>query len=120
VYLLKRVLQVIEQDRLIERTREAGAALLRYIKKLEKSYPEIVSNARGVGTLCAIDFPDTDTRNKIIDHLWSNGLAAQGSGERTLRFRPALIYTTSHAELTYDIMDDVLNKYRSDGVVSSF
>ena len=39
----------------------------------QKSYPEIVSNARGVGTLCAIDFPDTNTRNKIVDHLWSNG-----------------------------------------------
>lgn len=45
-------------------------------------------------------------------------MSAAGSGELTLRFRPALIYTEAHAGLTYDIIDEVLNKYKSDGAAS--
>ncbi|XP_065066407.1 4-aminobutyrate aminotransferase, mitochondrial-like [Rhopilema esculentum] len=120
VYLLKTVLATIKKDNLLQNTREAGAVLLDNIKKLQNAYPGLLSNARGIGTLCAVDLPNTEIRNKIVSMLWNNGLSIHGSGDTALRFRPALIYTSGHADLTRDIIDDVLNKYKSDGAVSSF
>lgn len=118
VSMLKTVLKAIEDDDLINRTKVAGKALLNRLHSLQSSYPGLVSNPRGLGTLCAIDFPNAETRNKIVHHLWSNGLAAHGCGDHSLRFRPALIYTDRHAELTYDIIDDTLNKLKSEGALS--
>lgn len=119
VFMLEAVINAIVEDKLIDRTIVAGNCLMGGLHKLQKAYPSLLSNTRGIGTLCAIDFPSTEVRNSIITALWTNGLASHGSGEKTLRFRPALVYTDRHADMTVDILDETLNQFLKNGQMSS-
>ena len=40
---------------------------------LQNKYPGLFSRARGVGTFCAIDCADPDTRTKFISRMKANG-----------------------------------------------
>ena len=48
------------------------------------------SNARGTGLMCAIDFADTATRDKVADEAYEMGMMILGCGRRSVRFRPPL------------------------------
>eukprot|EP00794_Sanderia_malayensis_P008864 gene8864-9813_t len=119
VHMLKAVVDAIEQDDLIERTKKAGDALMQGLHKLQAKYPSVLSNARGAGTFCAIDYPNTAIRNAVNRAQWGNGLANHGSGERSIRFRPSLIFSDAHAKLCLDIMEETLNQCIRDGKVPS-
>jgi L-lysine 6-transaminase len=58
----------------------------------------LVTNVRGKGLLTAFDFPDTATRNSFIDKGLENNIMYLGCGERTIRFRPALIIEKEHID----------------------
>jgi len=58
-----------------------------------------VTNARGAGLLAAIDLPDGDKRDAVINECRDQGLIILGCGDRTVRLRPALDVTHEEAEL---------------------
>src|SRR5262249_6757531 len=70
----RRYLQIIEEERLVEHAATVGAHLLAHLHSLQGAMPDVVSNARGRGLMCAIDLPDTDTRNRAIDKAYELGL----------------------------------------------
>jgi 4-aminobutyrate aminotransferase/(S)-3-amino-2-methylpropionate transaminase len=71
-------------------------------------YPSLVSNVRGVGTLLAFDSKDNTTINKLVHLLKQAGIESGSCGTRTLRFRPSLIFTPSHAAITLNILESTL------------
>ena len=89
-----RYLQIIEEERLVENAATVGAHLLDKLQALEHEMPDVMSNARGRGLMCAIDLPDTDTRNRVADRAYELGLMILGCGHRSLRFRPPLDITS--------------------------
>lgn len=40
---------------------------------VQSLYPGMMNNARGLGTLCAVDFPTTDVRNSVVIALRNRG-----------------------------------------------
>uniref|UniRef100_A0A5S6QGK5 Uncharacterized protein n=1 Tax=Trichuris muris TaxID=70415 RepID=A0A5S6QGK5_TRIMR len=106
--LLEGVLNTIKRDGLIENTRSTGALLLRELQSLEKKYPMIFNSARGLGTFCAITCCDAPTRNKIIARMRQRGVNLGGCGERSIRFRPALIFQSQHVDVVMSCFEDVL------------
>lgn len=94
---LEVILEVIERDHLLENTRITGALLLEGLRSLVARFPGIFSNARGVGTFAAIDARDGATRDRLIDAMRQRGLEVGGSGDRSIRFRPALVFAPRHA-----------------------
>jgi L-lysine 6-transaminase len=49
-----------------------------------------VSNARGLGGLCAIDLPTTELRNRVVKRCFAEHLIILACGQRSIRFRPFL------------------------------
>ena len=45
--------------------------------------------------MCAIDFPDATTRDKVADEAYEMGMMILGCGQRSVRFRPPLDVTAS-------------------------
>lgn len=86
----ERYLQIIEADRLVEHAAAAGTHLLAGLESLQADRPDIFSNARGTGLMCAIDFPDGATRDKVADEAYEMGMMILGCGKRSVRFRPTL------------------------------
>lgn len=89
------LLEIIHEEKLVEHTARAGEVLLSGLQELGNEFSPLVSNVRGRGLMCAIDLPTADTRNALRRELYVNGLVALGSGERSIRFRPALNISTN-------------------------
>ena len=93
-----RYLQIIEEERMVENAATVGAHLLGKLQALGHEMPDVISNARGRGLMCAIDLPDTETRNRVADKAYELGLMILGCGHRSLRFRPPLDITTAEID----------------------
>jgi 4-aminobutyrate aminotransferase/(S)-3-amino-2-methylpropionate transaminase len=96
---------VLVRDRLIEHTERVGATLVAGLETLAARHPAKLSEARGLGTFAAIDLPDAATRDRVVTALRQAGVEAGGSGDRSIRFRPALVFATRHAEEALDAVD---------------
>ncbi len=90
--------EVIDRDDLLANTARTGALLVAELEGLCARYPAVVAGARGVGTFAAIDGVDAAVRDRLIAGLRDRGVEAGGSGERSIRFRPALIFAPRHVE----------------------
>ena len=104
----QKYLEIIKEDDLIKNAKTEGQHLLEGIKKLEQKYPNIISNARGLGLMCAFDLPSSEIRDKLKAKLYNNGLVVIGCGELTIRFRPALVITSKEINKAIKIIDDTL------------
>jgi L-lysine 6-transaminase len=89
----QRYLEIMAEEKLVENATEVGAYLLSNLESMQKESPDLFSNARGLGLMCAIDFPDTETRRATREKCYELGLLILPCGERSLRFRPPLDVT---------------------------
>jgi L-lysine 6-transaminase len=83
-------LEVYEDELVVEYSAKLGEKLLNELRVLEDTFPALVSNSRGRGLFCALDLPDTETRDRLVKRLFENRLIMLGCGDRSIRFRPAL------------------------------
>ncbi len=91
----QRYLEIIEEDRLVEHAAVVGAELLKGLESLQAQRPGMLSNARGRGLMCAIDFPDGDVRAAVQGKAYELGMIILSCGTRSLRFRPPLDVTSA-------------------------
>lgn len=71
-----RILEVIESDAVFDRVEPLGKALPGCLQKLATAHPELVSNPRGRGLMCAFDLPTGPLRDEVV--------ARMAAGERGL------------------------------------
>jgi L-lysine 6-transaminase len=105
-----RVLEVIEEDRLLDNARDRGLELVRELEALQSEFPKLASNARGRGLFCAIDLPSTEARNSFIKRCFEARLLVLPGGNRTVRFRPALTVEETHVKLASERLRSVFAK----------
>lgn len=110
--ILEHTLDVVRSEGLAERAARVGEHLLSGLKGFEQRY-DILSAARGRGTFCAIDALDTNTRDKVVKSALSKGLLIGGCGEKSIRFRPSLIFSIAEADMALSILDDVMHNITS-------
>lgn len=85
-----KILEIIEEEKLIENARVIGERFLKGLEALTKDFPALTSNARGRGLLCALDLPDEKRRDDYLAKLRKNNLMAFAAGTKSVRFRPKL------------------------------
>lgn len=95
---LEVVVEVMERDNLLARVSDVGAYLVGALESLQARFPGVLSQARGVGTYAAIDVRDGPTRDRFVDRIRQRGVEMGGSGDRSIRFRPALILGRRHVD----------------------
>lgn len=87
----RRLLEIIERDRLFERAAALGEWFLAELRELGGRYPGVVSNVRGRGLMCAFDLPSHADRDWLLSVAREEErLLLLPSGPRSIRFRPAL------------------------------
>ncbi len=104
----QRILEIIEEDNLVENAAKVGEYLQKRLAELAKKYPTLVSNVRGKGLLCAFDLPTCKKRDKVRGTAYSKGLIVLSCGEKSIRFRPALIASNEDVDKAVAILDSVL------------
>jgi len=103
-----RALQIIESERLVENAARTGALFLEGLRALERSVPQ-VTNTRGRGLMLAFDLPDREARNAARQRFWDAGLATLACGQRSIRFRPPLVFGPAEVERALAILRTVLS-----------
>jgi L-lysine 6-transaminase len=104
----RRILEVVESERLVERAKALESVLLGLLRDLAAKH-EIVTDVRGRGLMCAFTLPDAETRDAVLTSLREDEhVLLLGCGTRSVRFRPAL--TVSEDELVAGVaaLDRVL------------
>ncbi len=89
----QRYLEIIAEERLVERAVSTGARLLKGLELLASERADVVSNPRGRGLMCAIEFRDAVTRDAAARKAYEFGMIILPCGEASLRFRPPLDVT---------------------------
>ncbi|MEX0610410.1 MAG: L-lysine 6-transaminase [Balneolaceae bacterium] len=99
-----RILEVIEEDNLVENAAEMGNYLLNRLESFADEH-EHFTNPRGKGLFCAIDLPNGQLRDKVINECVENGLMILSCGPNTVRFRPPLTITKEHLDEGLHILE---------------
>ena len=87
----QKYLEVIHEEKLIQNAQVQGERLLDGLNEIQDAHPDIISNTRGRGLMCALDLPNPDERDAFNKKLYNNGLIVLTCGEKTIRFRPPMI-----------------------------
>ena len=105
-----RYLEIIEEENLLSRVKEVGAFILGRLEALSERC-EHVTNVRGAGTMIACDVPTTKDRDAILDKAREAGVLVLGSGDNTLRLRPALDLNQEDAEIGVDLFSKAIESH---------
>jgi L-lysine 6-transaminase len=107
-----RFLEIIEEENLVENARIVGAHLLAELAKLEHEFPDLVSNTRGRGLMCALDLATAQERDLFRQKCYDKGLLILGCGDRSIRFRPPLNVTHEQIDEGMGIIREVVEEIR--------
>ena len=102
-------MHIIEQEFLVENAAKVGAYFLERLREVQQ-YEPMVSAVRGRGLFIAFDLPDAKTREKFWKGLFDLGVLTLRSGERSIRFRPALDLTAQIVDEAMDLMRQYCRK----------
>jgi L-lysine 6-transaminase len=106
----RRVLEVVESERLIERAATLGLVLDGLLTDLAATHP-VVEDVRGRGLMRAFSLPDASLRNALLAELRdSERVLLLGCGSRSVRFRPALTVTEAELAAGVAAVDRVLTR----------
>lgn len=104
-----RILEIIKKDNLVENAKEMGDYLVFCLRKIqEKIGMDFMNNIRGKGLFIACDMPNTEIRDKVMGKIMEDGLLALPSGEKSIRFRPALTIAKETIDKAMQILEKLL------------
>jgi len=110
--LLEQVIDEIFTKHLLDNVIDTGKILLKGLEDLQTQHPGMLQNARGLGSLVAVDMSSTALRDKIMGRLRNYGVHTGGCGTATLRLRPSLLFKQLHANIFLETLSRVLNELK--------
>ncbi|MBI2066742.1 MAG: L-lysine 6-transaminase [Deltaproteobacteria bacterium] len=106
---LGKILEVMHEEKLLDNAKVVGLHLLKRLQELEGDLDE-VSNARGLGLMCAIDLPTPARRDEVKKECYRQGMIILPSGTHSIRFRPALTVTKNEIDQAVSILRESILK----------
>jgi 4-aminobutyrate aminotransferase / (S)-3-amino-2-methylpropionate transaminase / 5-aminovalerate transaminase len=115
------VIEKIEREGLIDRSRKIGETIRKYFKHLQKSLP-IISDVRGLGAMCAIEFADPQTKQPsksfvaaVQKACYESGVIILNAGVHgnVIRFLTPLVMTDEQLEEGLEIIGEVMKQQYS-------
>ena len=107
----QKYLEVIEEENLIKNAEIQGRHLHDGLIELAQRYPGKISNARGLGLMCAFDCKTPERRDELHKKLLANDLIVLTCGANTIRFRPPLIISSTEIDKALEIVDKTLKTF---------
>jgi L-lysine 6-transaminase len=104
-----RILEIIEEDKLIDRAATIGAKIQNALHDFSKA-DERITNVRGRGLMIAFDLPDTETRNTLRETMYNDGILVLPCGPRSIRIRPSLTFDANDAGTFIDGLQKALSR----------
>jgi acetylornithine/N-succinyldiaminopimelate aminotransferase len=103
------VLDVMLQPDFLLDVRKIGEELKNGLSNLQKEFPEIIQEVRGVGLMLGIKINDKIENNELVKNLIKNGLLTIPAGNNVIRILPPLNIESSHASEAIAIIKKTLS-----------
>ncbi|HEY8764570.1 MAG TPA: aminotransferase class III-fold pyridoxal phosphate-dependent enzyme [Solirubrobacteraceae bacterium] len=113
------VLDVIEDERIVERVADVGARLVSALRDLRVRHPAVV-DIRGQGLLVGVELatttgrpaPDAALAERVVDGMRARGIliGRTGPSHNVLKVRPPLVFAKEHAAMLVDGLAAVLDE----------
>ncbi|WP_099020408.1 L-lysine 6-transaminase [Mycolicibacterium palauense] len=104
----RRIFETIEAENLFAHAGAVGRHLLGRLAELAEEFPTTVLDVRGRGLMCAFSLPTAAQRDALIARLWQSQVVMLGSGETSVRFRPALTVSCAEVDAAVEAVRDAL------------
>ena len=98
-----RIMEIIDEDNLCANAAESGLYLQQQLAAIANEY-DLITQVRGRGLLTAFDLPDKAARDNFINKGLTHHVMFLGCGDRTIRFRPALIMDKNHIDEGLEVL----------------
>ncbi|MEW5844023.1 MAG: L-lysine 6-transaminase [Bacteroidota bacterium] len=108
----RKYFEIIEEENLVENALIMGKYLLENLAEIQNEFPELVSQARGLGLMCSFDLPSPELRTKFLKGIYRDKLIMLGCGVKTVRFRPPLIIQKDQIDQGIKIIRNVLHNFQ--------
>lgn len=102
------VLDYIEEEDLVRRSRELGAVMLNKLEDLRRCHACIL-DIRGIGLLMAMELDDADRADRVLYACLRKGLSFKVSGGRNLTLTLPLTITETQMDTAISIIDSALS-----------
>jgi L-lysine 6-transaminase len=106
----QRYLEIMEAEKLVENAATVGAHLKRSLEAMVAERPDVLSNPRGKGLMCALDLRDGAMRDAVADRCYELGMIILACGHNGLRFRPPLDITAAEVDEGLGILRKAVEK----------
>jgi len=115
-------LEVLVEERLVERSREQGAYLLQQAQQLQRQFPDVISDVRGRGLVVGVELANEGYGGVLIPECLKLGLTAAYTlnQQRVIRLEPPLIVTRAEIDEALGIFAKGISRAREKlGALSS-
>jgi len=105
-------LEVIETDRLLERSRNLGARALERMREMKRRHP-LVADVRGIGLLLGLELardgvPARREAERVMYHCLAHGLSFKVGQGNVLTLSPPLVIAENDLDAAFAILDGAL------------
>ena len=105
-------LEVIETDRLLERSRNLGARALERMREMKRRHP-LVADVRGIGLLLGLELardgvPARHEAERVMYHCLAHGLSFKVGQGNVLTLSPPLVIAENDLDAAFAILDGAL------------
>jgi len=101
-------LEVIEEEKLLERSRTLGARALARLETMKKKIPSIV-DVRGIGLLLAVELKSAELAEEALYRCLSRGLSFKVGQGNVLVLAPPLVIEEEDLERALEILEECLS-----------
>ncbi len=108
------IMKIMQEEKIVVNVVDRGKYLMNRLAEIQKEFPQLVNNIRGLGLLCSFDLPDSDLRNEFRKIAEKEKLLILGCGKSSIRFRPMLNISDDELEEGLQIIEKVLSIMSSD------
>ena len=115
----KAVLEIVHREDLLGNVRRSGDYLRAGFRRLAEKHA-LIGDVRGKGLFLAVELvrdretqqPAAEEAAEVVERMRESGVLVALIGERrnTLKFRPPLVFTTEHADIALDALDQALEE----------
>ena len=106
-----RALELLEEENLIERSRELGAYLLQGLQRIRSS---LISEVRGKGLWCGVEFnPSRVSARAVAERLLAAGILTKDTHDTVIRFAPPLVIEKAQVDWALETFQRVLEAMES-------
>ncbi|MDQ7032224.1 MAG: aspartate aminotransferase family protein [Desulfonauticus sp.] len=103
-----KVLEILEQDRLLERAQTRGAYLKKELLGLQENFPELIAEVRGQGLMLGVELKQDPKR--VWTKLLEQGFITNLTQDKVLRLLPPLILDEDAVQKFTHTLKNILSK----------